>query len=532
MDISRTCRRSGALSRASFVIVVGAFACNPILGLDEPELAETSAAGTASTASNVPTGNTGASGSTGSGTGGEGGAPPACDATCNEGCFEGVCGGYKPIQAAPNENLSCVLTFSGAVYCSGSNRFGGLGIPPEQAPDTCLTWIGNGIEAKCSFEMRRVALPRPAKKIATGRHAVCAVLDDRRLFCWGNNEHGQLGHPPTPEEQTCADGTPCVSTPTEVTGLGEIVDVAMVSIHHTCATTVGGKLWCWGANTAGQLGNETTPAAMPPYETFAPFDVSAATPDAGAISGVALSNNTTCFRDAANIVRCMGINAGGIFSGDGKPVLVKPTLVTGTSTTARFAQSRYSRCIVPAGTTSLHCAGMNDLGMVQAPFDVDPHAELVQRSGLGSANIVAVGAGDFHFCALDGEGVVRCWGATFVGQLGNGVVGTVDGTKMNPDDDGDGCALANAYGNIPCMPTPQVVPLGAKKATKLFVGNNTTMAILEDDTVVGWGMNQGGQLGHAPGTLDDTDEGDTTFNDKLWCAPNPRPVLGLPTAEP
>ncbi|MBX7190515.1 MAG: hypothetical protein K1X94_00570 [Sandaracinaceae bacterium] len=74
----------------------------------------------------------------------------------------------------------------------------------------------------------------------TAKHT-CA-LDGDRLWCWGDNEHGQLG-----------DGTTRDSyLPTAVAGLTG-VRAASVGFQHTCAAT-DSAVWCWGSSARGETG--------------------------------------------------------------------------------------------------------------------------------------------------------------------------------------------------------------------------------------------------------------------------------------
>ena len=75
----------------------------------------------------------------------------------------------------------------------------------------------------------------------------CAVGDSGNLYCWGFNESGQAG---TGDEEY-------VTRAARVVGLPEESFVAQVktTTNTTCALLTTGKVYCWGSNYYGQLGN-------------------------------------------------------------------------------------------------------------------------------------------------------------------------------------------------------------------------------------------------------------------------------------
>ncbi len=89
-----------------------------------------------------------------------------------------------------------------------------------------------------------VALDAPG-----GSFQGCAVTADGTAHCWGSGYNGQLG-----------DGTytPWSPTPVTVSGLTDVVDVAMAGTNGACASLADGTVRCWGDNSAGQLGNGST----------------------------------------------------------------------------------------------------------------------------------------------------------------------------------------------------------------------------------------------------------------------------------
>ncbi len=93
-----------------------------------------------------------------------------------------------------------------------------------------------------------------------------------------------------------------------------------------------------------------------------------------------------------------------------------------------------------------------------------------------AANVVDVGVGHDHSCAVFGDGGVSCWGANESGQLGLG--------STTPYD------------------TPQHVTIAGFVATGVSGGQTSTCAVSTGGAVKCWGSDQSGQLGN---TAQDTD---------------------------
>src|SRR5262249_1737164 len=85
---------------------------------------------------------------------------------------------------------------------------------------------------------------------------VCAIYGPG-VACWGENSFGQLGN----------NSTINSARPVQVMSLEAGVTGIAAGRAHTCAIDDHGAAWCWGSNTAGQLGNGTilnspTPVAV------------------------------------------------------------------------------------------------------------------------------------------------------------------------------------------------------------------------------------------------------------------------------
>jgi alpha-tubulin suppressor-like RCC1 family protein len=137
---------------------------------------------------------------------------------------------------------TCVVLGNGTVQCWGSNYYGELGNGSTTFSSTPVVVSGTG----------------NAVKVATGNGHTCALLSDGSVACWGRNYFHQLG---TNTTDTCQDSdgrnSPCSRVPLPVPGIAGAVSVAAGG-NHTCALLSSGAVYCWGANTQGQVGDGTT----------------------------------------------------------------------------------------------------------------------------------------------------------------------------------------------------------------------------------------------------------------------------------
>lgn len=87
--------------------------------------------------------------------------------------------------------------------------------------------------------------------IAVGDQHVCANVSGK-IYCWGNNENGQLGN-----NSESVSSTVPVAVDTSGVLAGKTVTAISAENYHTCVIA-SGSVYCWGDNQYGQLGNGTT----------------------------------------------------------------------------------------------------------------------------------------------------------------------------------------------------------------------------------------------------------------------------------
>ena len=127
------------------------------------------------------------------------------------------------------DETGCVVTRQKTLFCWGS---GSTGIFGKQLSDIDrASYITNGTGA-----------------FSGGTSAsLCVTQSDGSFSCFGANDLGQCGNGTSSPQATFA--------PTSSSTYLATVSKASLGATHTCAITTDGALWCWGANDHGQLGD-------------------------------------------------------------------------------------------------------------------------------------------------------------------------------------------------------------------------------------------------------------------------------------
>lgn len=346
-------------------------------------------------------------------------------------------------------------------------------------------------------ELEEAARTRPKNsRVGAGSFHSCAIGQGGRLYCWGHNTKGQLGD----------GGTRDRGIPALVPGLSQVIEVG-TGEWFTCALDVQGAVYCWGENTAGQLGDGSFSERHTPGRPLAME--SARQIAVGLRHACALLQNGKLY--------CWGHHE-----------------MIQTQTTAWAAPEYATPRAIPlppgrvievrAGARSTcaifedhraHCWGVQDAQNIQLtqPFSATtlPFQDIAG---------VAMGSG-MHQCVWLMDGSLHCWGSHSFGELGiEGYVFPHAQMEpvLNPNMPaviqagvgyGHTCALTlskevfcwgnSIYGKTgPSEQSPKHLPVRIPKLEnieEISVGSTHNCAGAQEGRVFCWGGNNFGELG-------------------------------------
>ena len=264
------------------------------------------------------------------------------------------------VQVSAGISSTCALDSSQRIWCWGANSQGQSGYGDATSD--------SGGDAGKNFAVPRARLVRDGSSspitgftsVSVGERFACAIKQGGTVWCWGDNDDGQLGN----------GGIADSSTPIQVTGVTGAT-VISAGARHACVIASGG-VKCWGQGSDGRLGSSRASGPLAPVSV----DVS---------NAVRLSSGYahSCALDSSAKLWCWG----------------------------RFYDN-YSADMsggTGGGTASVRSGGVfGTSGTSTTPQQV---------VGLGSVKSFA--SGNNHVCAVEVDGPMKCWGTGSLGQLGN-----------------------------------------------------------------------------------------------------------------
>lgn len=429
-------------------------------------------------------------------------------------------GSVKVSQIATSSAFACSLLETKQVYCWGQNVSGAMGPSNSLAASRPVRVDGTGaLAGKTISQLARGSF--------SAQH-MCAIAESE-VYCWGNNTFGQLGdgssngtYNMNPNSVKVASGSG------EAMPAGSVTKVA-VGENGSCAIAAG-KVYCWGENRFGQLGNNNSSMTY----SSKPVAVSGI-PSSSTATDISYHQNTVCVI-ASGVLYCWGHNlwlqVGDGTSTDRYSATVVGGLLSGKVVTA-IQTSHATTCAI--ASAEVYCWGNGGQGAVGDGSVTDSSVPRKVANGPGTAlygkNPVKLSAGFHYNCALTSDGKAYCWGYDGgAGQLGDG---NLTGNRFTPyevsglsaigsatdisSSRSSTCVLIDGYtycwglaydGQLRSgvqSPTPAKTDgvLAGKTISRAMAGGNTNCTYATDGMIACWGSNALGMIG------------DGTFTDRL-----------------
>jgi alpha-tubulin suppressor-like RCC1 family protein len=359
-------------------------------------------------------------------------------------------------QVSAGNGAACAAGSTGAAYCWGLNSSGQLGngtLTTPQKTATAVTTAGTPLSGMTVTQV----------SASSGGNQTCAISGAAAAYCWGLDASGQLGNGTT---STTQDTAVAVSTSGVLSGVA--LSQVTSGRDQGCALSGAGAAYCWGGNTDGDLGNNSTTQST----------TAVAVSTAGVLSGVTLTQltadyNFTCALAGRGAAYCWGFNGSGQGGNPATAVnFLVPVAVTSAPTLVASGYDhscllRNGRAFCWGNDTSGQLGNNSTTGKQTAPV-------AVYTSGvLSGVTLIQIVTANSFTCALGSTGAAYCWGAGGNGQLGNSTTA------------------------CPC--TSSDVPVlvkGGLTFTQISAGTNFACALTSAGAAYCWGANSNGQQGN------------------------------------
>jgi alpha-tubulin suppressor-like RCC1 family protein len=389
------------------------------------------------------------------------------------------------------------LSYSGTDYNFVANYYGGNGndlvlVWANQRP---FAWGGNDygqLGGNTTNAGRLIPVPvtttgplagKTVVALAGGAWHSLALCSDGMLATWGRNSYGQLGDNTTTNRVVPV----AVNTSTNSALYGKAVVALAGGVYHSLAICSDGTVAAWGADYAGQLGDNQSPG----LPRTVPVAVNTA-------SGLSALYGKAVVAIAAGEQHSLGLCSDGTVAAWGNGSLGQigdntrqSTRVPVAVNTASGLSALYGKTAVTIAAGIWHSLALCSDGTVAAWGDnssgqlgdntttqrnAPVAVNMSTNSALYGKAVVAIAAGLHHSLALCSDGSVAAWGDNSQGQLGNNITNI-------------------SYVPLEVNITPGVSALYGRTVVAIAAGQYHSLALCSDGTVAAWGYNNIGQLG-------------------------------------
>ena len=361
----------------------------------------------------------------------------------------------------------------GKVYKWGENDRGqlGNGTTDDSSVPICISDIkGSPLSGKNIVDIY-------------GSFTMIARDSDGKLYSWGRNDFGQLGNGTTENSSMPV----CISDIEESPLKGKNIVNVYVDFYTMIAKDSDGKLYSCGKNYSGQLGDGTTTNSSMP---ICISDIESNPLKGKKIVDVHNCDSTIIAKDSDGKLYLWGYNGYGQL-GDGTTTNSSmPICISDIESNPLKGKKIVdvhncdSTIIAKDSNEKLYSWGRNNYGELGNGTTKNSSMPIcisdMENSPLNGEDIVDVYYVhnyyyDSTIIAKDSSGKLYTWGRNYYGKLGNGT--TYDSSMPI------------------CISKVEGSPLKEKNIVKIYTGDDTIIAKDSDGKLYSWGNNDYGQLG-------------------------------------
>lgn len=301
------------------------------------------------------------------------------------------------------------------------------------------------------------------------------------VYAFGDNAYGELGEAATAQPNPTPQAVALPYRQFTLGGglvLSTTVAAAAVGDSHSLVLTTAGRLYAFGFDNDGQLGNGSGSSA-----SIVPTPTHVTLPSGAAVTAIAAGVQFSLAVSATGQLYAFGDNGDGQLGTSGTGELDSPTLVTFPHPADDPADQPKVAAVAAAGFASfaitsdgeLYAFGADTDGQLGLPA-ATTRPTLVNLPG-ASGPVTQVAAGNNFTLALTASGQLYGFGDNSLGQLGVQLPGTTNFTVT------------------PTLVTPLPGQHGA--VTQVAAGGNQTLVVTASGQLYSFGLNLYGELGES-----------------------------------
>jgi len=373
------------------------------------------------------------------------------------------------VSLSIGEEFSGILTSTGETFMVGENSRGQLGI--GSTTDQTFPVI--------AYDPFKLTPDEKVICLSAGTAHSSALTSNGRLLIWGANSNGQLGNGTTVD----------VHSPTDITSRFNLsADETIISVtlafNHSSALTSKGRVFFWGWNNEGQLGDGTRLDKSTPTDITNQFNLSAGE----TVIGLSLGYTHSSALTSTGRIFLWGSNAHGELGLGTTTATLIPTentsrfnLLSGETIIQICLGVEFSIALTSTGRifswgeNSYGQLGNHSLNTVLFPTEITNYFYLPEGE-----IIIHISSGGYHSSAITSNGQIFSWGNDAYAQLGNGEEG---GIKFTP-----------------VRITSNFTLINGETILKTILSHNSSSALTSNGRIFMWGDNASGYW--ADGTME------------------------------